>query len=125
MRILWLLWPLCLFAGYLCRGHDLTQYGDLGLYEKKKFGSFMKNQKGIQLRIVNTIVYSFGFILGMTAKNWWILPISIVTTFVISFCFFFFKKLFQIWGIGSKNVEAELTRQQRRANVRQLARQND
>jgi uncharacterized membrane protein len=82
-------------------------------------------QQAFQNRIVATICYSFGFILGITSKNWWALPISIITTFVISFFFFFFKKLLQIYGIGSKNVDAELTRQQRRANMRKLSKHND
>lgn len=79
----------------------------------------MKNKQGIQNRIVVVIGFSFGFILGMQSKNWWALPSAIIASLVISFLFFFFAKLFKIWGIGGKNLDT-LTRQQRR-NLKRLA----
>lgn len=75
----------------------------------------MKNAQGIKIRLTLTVYYAFGFILGITSKNWWALPISLVATLVVSFTVFFLGKLLQIWGIGK---QPDLSRQQRRALIR-------
>lgn len=82
----------------------------------------MKNTQGIKIRLTLTVSYAFGFILGMTSKSRWALPISLVATFVVSFLIFFFGKLFGIYGIGP---QADKPNRHERRRLERLQKQNE
>lgn len=71
------------------------------------------NTEIFKTRILIMSTYSLGFMLGIIARSWWALPVSLVVSFICSFIFFAGKSLLKTYGIGWKNQP--MTRQQRRA----------